>query len=83
MQFDHVSNPTMRAILTKDQAPNETDILFGLIYTGDCQHKDLTNPDVDPTVWALRDGALMIAEEHFEKREYDKALHRLRNAWSY
>jgi hypothetical protein len=83
MAFDHVSDPTMRTILTKNSAPTETDILYGLLYTGDCQSKDLDNPDVDYTVWALRDGALTIADEHFEKREYDKALHRLRNAWSY
>lgn len=83
MTFDHVADETMRGILTKQQAPSDTDILYGLLYTGQCQAKDLENPDVDYDVWALRDGALLLADEHFEKGDFDKALHRLRNAWSY
>lgn len=83
MAFNHVSNVTMRNILTKNSAPSKTDILYGLLFTGDCQAKDLNNPDVGFTTWALRDGALSLADEHFEKGEFDKALHKLRNAWSY
>ena len=83
MTFDHVINDTMRNILTKEQSPSDTDILYGLLHTGQCQAKDFDNPAVDYSIWKLRDEALYRADDYYEAKQFDKALDELKKVWTY